>query len=507
MQPDNPTLSKSSSFRYDLTLVLLLFCAGLLLRLVLLIPTRFDGLYGQDPYAYYDFAGSLREAIREGHGPGLFYWPLGYPALLAAAFTLFGMQATIGQGLNIILGAGLTPLVYVLARQIGLKRFGGLVAAILMTICGQALQSSIVLMADIPSLFWATLSATLLWLYFQNEKQERKTRWLVLSAMLLALASITRWLYLILAVPWALAALFTWQGHIRWRESLIAISGAALIFLPQILYSVTNPWPTFNVPWAQDLSPGNAFKREFVNFEGHFQYEKINLIYYAQPFYDPYYLPPVFTPFLLIGLWRLFRRGRAHLLMIGVWALLPYLFLTAIPYQNIRFPLIFFPAVTILAGAGLETAVEWMARIKIPRISLLTHLVAVILVIYGAVQTLAIGPANVANFIANQQRDKDTTAWAAERVPAGATLYTFGLTLTLKHYTTLSVYELYYETPDTLAAKWQVGQDDYLLVNVWNIENQWAGRDPQTDFHWLRDQRGLIEVGKFGYYTLYRIRG
>src|SRR5262249_40185009 len=110
-------------------------------------------------------------------------------------------------------------------------------------------------------------------------------------------------------------------------------------------------------------------------------------------------------------------------------------------------------------------------------------------------------------FINNQQRDKDTAAWATQQIPARATLYTFGLTLTLQHYTSLNVFELYYETPDTLAKKWTIRKDDYLLVNAANIEQQWAGRDPQKDFHWFRDTRGLTKLGDYGYFTLYKIQG
>jgi hypothetical protein len=87
------------------------------------------------------------------------------------------------------------------------------------------------------------------------------------------------------------------------------------------------------------------------------------------------------------------------------------------------------------------------------------------------------------------------------------TLYTFGLTLTLQHYTTLNVYELFYETPATLDARWAHGKDDYLLLNVGNIEQQWNGREVQTVYHWLRDVRGLVKLGQYGSYTLFRVQG
>ncbi len=98
------------SRRIDLTLALGLFIAALLLRLMVLLPMRFDGLYGQDAYAYYDFAGELRTAISEGQTPESFFWPLGYPAVLAGTFAIFGSEATVGQMLNILMSAALSPL-------------------------------------------------------------------------------------------------------------------------------------------------------------------------------------------------------------------------------------------------------------------------------------------------------------------------------------------------------------------------------------------------------------
>lgn len=490
--------------RLDVSLLLLLFVGGILLRVLLLAPSGFDGLYGQDPYAYYDFAGELRASLAGGPPLGPFFWPLGYPALLMVAHSIFGASPTTGQAVSVLVGAALAPLVYILARQMGGGRISALIAGILMGICGQALQSSLVIMADIPALFWACVSAVALWTYIHNPARRPKL-YIAMVALTFALACVTRWLYLVLAIPWAVALLMAWKGRIRWRETAVGIIAALLIFVPQFLYSRNDPYPVLNHAWVEGWSPANAFRQVFDNVDGHFEYDKINGVYYAQPFYEAYYLAPVFTPFLLVGLWALLRdKLYAELAPLVGWALLPYLFLAGIPYQNIRFPLIVFPAVAILAGFGLEYVTRWAAGITRPA---LVYAAICAIVIWGASQTLTTSTTLIDIFITNQQHDKQTAAWTADHVPAGETLYTFGLTLTLKHYTLLTVYEIFYETPDTLDQKWIRAKDDYLLLNVWNIEHQWAGLDPQRDYHWLRDTRGLIELGKFGYYTLFKVKG
>jgi len=410
---------------------------------------------------------------------------------------------------------------------------------VLMTLCGQVLQSSIVIMADIPALTLAVMSALALGQYSRSSGGKG---WLALAAALLALATITRWLYLILAAPWGIVVLLMWgrRGGSRtaptetrfassglesnsyatssvlskvWPDALIGLIAAGIVFLPQIAYSRTNPNPTLNHAWVEGWSPLNAFRQEFDNIDGHFFYDQINAVYYAQTFYGVYYLSPVFTPFLLVGLWTLLKRRQTRqMVLLGGWALLPYLFLAGIPYQNIRFPLIVVPAVAILAGYGLETALRWvmgpslMNRLAGWRVPIGRAVLALVLAV-GLWQMANAGNWLVNNFIRNQQRDKAIATWVNERVPAGATLYTFGLTLTLKHYTPLVVYELYNETPDSLDSRWQRGQEDYVLVNVLNIETQWVGLEPQIALHWLRDMRGLEKIAQDGNYSLFIVKG
>jgi 4-amino-4-deoxy-L-arabinose transferase-like glycosyltransferase len=491
----------TSPRRFDYSFMAMLFVGNILLRLAFLLPTGFDGLYGQDAYAYYDFAQELRSALSEGRAPGSFFWPLGYPALLAIEQALLNTHPQTAQLINILMGSALAPLVYYLARQLGGGRLTAFTAGIIMGLCGQALQSSLVLMADIPALFWGVVSAVALWHFVHSERSSA----LFICGLTLALASITRWLYLVLAIPWLLTLLIVWRGRIRWRASLLAAFAALLVLVPQLVYSRTNPNPVLNHAWVEGWSPANAFARVFDNVDGHFEYATTNLAFYTQPFYEAYYLAPVFTPFMLLGLWDLYRRKQvATLTFLLPWGLLPMLFLVGIPYQNIRFPLIVFPAVAILAGFGLGRAADWLKDRYKP---MLWRAALGVILIVGAAGTLNASRNIIGTFIANQQRDKEAAAWTAANVPAGETLYAFGLTLTLKHYTALNVYEIFYETPETLAEKWGRGQDDYLLLNVWSIENQWVGLTPEIVYEWFREQRGLTQIGRFQNYTLFKVSG
>ncbi|HEY7269674.1 MAG TPA: glycosyltransferase family 39 protein [Dehalococcoidia bacterium] len=73
-----------------------------------------------DDAGYYDF---FAQSIAHGHGyvrpegtPTAF-WPVGYPATLAAVYAVFGHSFLAAKLLNVVLGAATTGLVYLLARR------------------------------------------------------------------------------------------------------------------------------------------------------------------------------------------------------------------------------------------------------------------------------------------------------------------------------------------------------------------------------------------------------
>src|ERR1700720_3374239 len=81
--------------RRDRQRVLLLLPGLLVLVLVaaVLVVRRFDGLYGQDAFAYYHYAvGPLRQSLLALRLVPLpeFYWPPGFPAVVAVASLALG---------------------------------------------------------------------------------------------------------------------------------------------------------------------------------------------------------------------------------------------------------------------------------------------------------------------------------------------------------------------------------------------------------------------------------
>src|ERR1700737_3128807 len=95
-----------------------LFLFALLLRVSIIGLTQFDGLYGQDAFAYYDYARRLLDSTSKLHMPAPFFWPLGYPALVALAFIPAGVSPQAGQWISVVTGSLTAPLVYWLTREV-----------------------------------------------------------------------------------------------------------------------------------------------------------------------------------------------------------------------------------------------------------------------------------------------------------------------------------------------------------------------------------------------------
>ena len=502
--------------KWYLPLVIVLL--GLAARLLLLDQIAFDGLYGQDAFAYFGYGRDVRAAVAELRMPEPTHWPLGFPVLLAAGFSLFGLSPEVGQAVSIATGAltgGLSfLLVYDLLRLIDWPEraamIAGTLAGLLVTFCGQLLQSSVVVMADAPALFWITLSAWSLTRYAARIEATSARYWLMLAALALAMAGITRWLYLLLALPWGLFCLQAWGWRIRFRHLLMATAAGMLIVIPQMIHTWQNPDALVGHSWLQNWSPGNALRRDFVNVDGTFHYADVVAEFYASAAWDGFYIHVIFLPLMGLGIVSLLRMPRrsapAVILLLG-WIVASYGFLAGIPYQNIRFSLAFFPPLAALAGIGLASL--WRMLSRWPALGWAAQGAMLLAVAVALSITYAGAENEVTRFAEIKNADVAAVHWAAASIPeAEADVYTLGLWLMMQQYEPrLNALQIYYETPESLAATVDGSRPTYLLLNLWSIENQWVGKEPWIAYHWLDDHHGLNNLGRHGNYHLLRVGG
>jgi hypothetical protein len=524
-----------------------LFLLALLIRLGVILFARFDGLYGQDAFAYLDYT---RQLIAHNL-TGPIYWPLGYPLVAALFALLLRNPVSAGQAVSVILGSAIVPLGYGMVRELlpdndqG-RHAPGLFAAVILLFCGQLLQSSIVLMSDATALFWATFSAYLLLRYARTHA----TPLLPLASIALALAIITRFLFIGLILPFGLYALFALgplplaprsdpslatfhlppSASVVRRPSSVAQSRRypsgcgpwslvlglssfvfLLILLPQLYFSQTSAAPIFSHAWLINWHPLNAFRTTFDNPDGHFDYRLPPAVFYAEPAFHPFYLFPLLTPFIFLGAWKL-RRSRA-LILLGGWILVLYISLIGIPYENFRFGLAYFPPLALLAALGLHTfSFKTISRFTLhaSRLTLSPrHLVTLSLpsftLFLSILLSLPFISRGLSSFLSIKSRELAATHYLQTQIPAHSIVLTFGLTLTLDHYTDFDVVELFNQSPETLPPLLCTSAASYLFVEGDNLESQWVNKAPDINFRWLRAEMGLKEIGRQDSWTLYEV--
>ena len=358
-------------------------------------------------------------------------------------------------------------------------------------------------MADTLGLALATAGA---WA-FVRYRRTGKARWLAISAAAFAGAIITRWIYGLVALPFALWSLVLLAGRPRpvaLRHGAGAAAAAALILGPVMLPAAAGLIAGGNLPFAGDLqvyswSPVNAFRRVFVTGDGELSYSLPNGLYYAiAPAFWWFWGPPL-AVLVLPGLRAVLRRGAmpsAYLLV--AWVAIVYAFHAGAPWQNPRFALAYLPPLAILAALGFAQ-LQAAAHQQIRR--------AATIVLVGGLALAAAGSVVLTNeFIERKQNDVATVRWTERLAPANARLLTFGLTATFQQYGRLETLDLSELGSAKMAALLSDGRPTVVLLDVPGIERQWTGLPPWVNYRSLRDGPGLVPLGVRSGVTLFVVR-
>lgn len=476
-----------------------LFLLALAIRWHLAEHLAFDGLYGQDAFVYYHYAQDLREVQL----PATAYWPLGFSILIAIS----GHTPTDAQRLVLLMGAMVAPMVYLLTVESLLlegwseakARRAGLVAGLIMAFCGQLIQSSLVVMSDAPALYWAVFSALTL-IYYRQTKSRWRWAWLAITALTLAWATITRWVYGLLIPLWVLYFLL----HKRHWGDVLWASAAAVILAAQVMISQQS---LVGHAWLEGWAAINALSRDFVNADGTFHYPQRNAIYYSFSLYNGWYLHRIFVITTLIGIGMLsWRRGWFWIGWFGlIWG-----FLIGIPYQNIRFLLPLMVPVAVWSGVGVAVLWDacrlWGQRYRVATLSLVIRSGLIVAVGMAGWSSYQFGKLGVEHLVETKNVDLLIIRRAEATVEPNAVVYTLSLWPMMTHYSALETRQLFYEDPQTIIEHLPQDRPVYLLINGWMIQNRWQGQRPWLNVQRLAQGPGLIRLALWGNYHLYQVK-
>ena len=525
-----------------------LFVLALLVRAGILLGQGFDGLYGQDPFAYYTYAvGPLKMALLHFQPWPPFFWPPGFPLLLTLGSFIFGATPLVGQWISLIAGSLVPVLTFALAREVcrdlqdiipetlppslnGSRKMvaaspmgtpfplweGGrgvrsslawvpLLAGLVTIFHPQLWQSSIVVMSDTVSLAAGTLGA---WALARYARLDR-TRWLALSAAALAYALATRWAYALEAIPCAAYGVYLLVSSTRGRRAAArgaaeaALSGGvvlAAVLGPGLLARSGSSAPAFTGDLeVYSWSALNFFRRQFVTIDGLLSYRLPNGLYYALSPGRPDYFTPLLAVLLAPGLWLLLRRRRAMpLVLLLAWPAMILGFHAGAPWQNFRFTLAALPPLAVLVGLGAAQVAAWLGPKR--------NMIVFGLVGGGMVWQIFAGGQLTRQFIDRKRGDLAIVSAVEAQAPANAQLLTFNITATFDYYSRIDTHELWALDANQVAGFVADGRPTLLLIDVANVEAQWQGRAPATNYHWLRDGPGLDTLGQYQNFTLFQVR-
>ena len=515
--------------------VYLALAAGLLavlFRAWLLMRHPFDGLYGQDAYFYLTATRDLVKAwtdparlsswLTTWGTPPTSIWPLGYhiQVMLVALFT--GLNASAGQALSLgagVLTSALCPLISIEAwRQASHETagaplpayvaVGALLSGLIMAASGLAVNSSVVMMADMPSVAWATLGVYLALLYVGRDGNS--TRLGILAGLCFGVASVTRYIYPLLLVPVLAYALLAMRvADVRSARStarslfpLVAPS-IALVSL-QLLHNLIHPMASIASPVITNWNPLNLPGTHFTGPDGQLTYtHSMASFFFIRPLVTYDAIGPLLVIFLTIGvIWLAASRAIAVFGLLVGWWLLFAVFYSGSIYQADRFIISYLPALAVLCGLG-ATTVLWVAS-SMARVNLAFAAyagVALVGMVSGAGLLLSAREANAAvrNLAAGKQ--DYLAASGCVRSLVGQTsrtpVFSFGVTFTLSEYTATNPRELYLETPQSVDAAVKSSEGPvrgYLILPLDRFEAQWGATPMGATYHHLQSAYRLLPL-------------
>jgi hypothetical protein len=471
----------------------------------------FDGLYGQDAFAYFRYAQALWPHLRTGAPLPVLYWPAGYPVTVALLLPLTRGGPFAGQMVSAFACAWAAAATSLLVRDLGRPKgeprgdpWPALVAGLAVAMSGAVLRSSQVVMADALGLGATAAALVCLVRYAETARGP----WLVGCLFALAWGTVTRWLVGFLVLPLGVFLAFHEWRHARaagpgatvrrlWPWLPIAALVGLAVLVPQLVIAHSVPASLEKHEWLVGWSLRSAFARDFHTPEGHDVYRLPVALFYLVRLGWPDYFFPVHVPFVVTGAWSLVRDRRwpSAVLLLG-WPATVWLFLSGIPYENPRFLLPTLPAIGALFGIGFAhvlrstpAGARWVPTVMVA----------------GALAAgLALGAREHARLVARKNADRDLVAWVSKLLPPDARLIMEGPTLAFQYYASISAPDLFTASTAEIDALVASGAPLFLLADVDQLKDRWVGIAPERHFEALRQGPGLTVVGTHPPFTLFR---
>lgn len=488
--------------------LILLYILSFVFRLLIIVFFKFDGLYGQDAYAYLDFSKRFLESLTIFQIPPNFYWPIGF-YIFTSVFTVFTWGNVDLAGLLVSLNSGslCAGFVYLLAYEItyninkperkNLSLYAGLITAFSPILVKQ----SIVIMSDSLALMFAAWGMWQFVKYFRSNKLKHIT----FAFIMFSLSVMTRYAFALLSVPVLAYIIYNIVARKSLRlkyikHTLIAFLAGIVVFSPQLYYLFTHGVSYFQYEgehgtWASSWNFFNFFKNDFTTFDGTMHYRLWNGLYYLSPVYHPMYLLIFGFPFLT-GLYLLIKKKQIIiLLLLFGWIAVYYIYLSGNPFQSLRYTMSFLPAMVVVSAYGL-------AEIRIKYIYKMLFLYPGILlfVLYGVY--------HISGFVEQKDKELEVVNLVKISIPESSTVFAFDITMAVNHYTNLNAHEFFNNSEHEIKEKINSSPDGtYFILPVEAIKTQWKGLPLEKKYEFIKNNYPVQTVAAINKFTIFKIPG
>jgi hypothetical protein len=133
--------------------------------------------------------------------------------------------------------------------------------------------------------------------------------------------------------------------------------------------------------------------------------------------------------------------------------------------------------------------------------------IALACMVLGLSVTAYAGVRLVQGFVDRKEDDLALVRWVDAQVEPGARLFTFGPTLTFRHYSGMRTFDLFDVSSSDISSILASPAPTYVLVDQTSLNDQWLGQAPDQNFLSLRDGAGLTPLGSRGSYMFFHVNG
>lgn len=438
----------------------------------------FNGLYGQDGHAYFQYAESLVQYWKgESKVLGTLMWPVNYP-LLGAALSFLGIPVVLAlQFISAISAVGVLLFTYLLLQSFFPLRTKRMInfTFLMVGLSPIFLRTSVMVMSEMMTLFFVTG-----FLYFSTKAlKNTSSRQLAWAAVFAGIAIGTRYAAAVLVLPLAL-----WLAIVFSRAKKVGALGASVLLglvglLPTALLKgsesmafVEHDW------WLLGWNPIHIFQRSFETADGRMSFLLPNGLYVFQLFVHPI--------FFLLGLPLIYFFKYPNAVKPALFPLLVtlgfyLLFLMGLPFQNKRFLFMVIPIAALL----LFVPYQYFMRI----IALRLNVQMAFSILFVFLQ-LGLFSYSFLSFL-NRNRLERHIAEVVERYPQKR-VYGFDMDISLHSYTkSKSIFNLWEKEYNSFR------HNSLVVFNEDKFREQWEGKNPMLNWRKMQKEYSLVELKDF----------